>query len=499
MTSTEPTLTRLAVTGRRCPGRQPLRLSPCAITPSIIANDCATRYNTGTWPDDQYAQVKVTAVGGGSTTGLGPMVRCAAGAYTCYGLYICASGVANDICLFKRVAGAFTSLAVRTQTYAAGDTFRIEVQGSTLRIMYKAAAAVNFTQLGAIVTDTVVKSGNPGIAYSGAVTSTSADDWEAGSIGDAPAPLLIANKFVGSMAQRQTFRPRQIPQYNSDTSGIVNASIGQVAATVTAAGGTQAVAATAIVSAAITQVAATVTATGGTQAIAAAISTAVAQVAATVTASGGTQAIVTINNVAISQVAATVTAAGGTQAIATVNNVAIAQVAATVTANGGTQVIDTGSIVNAAVTQVAASVTASGGTQTVAATQLASISQSAGAVTASGGTQTIATVNNASITQVAANVTATGGTQSLTAMVDAAIAQQAANVTASGGTQAVSASSGANSASITQVAASVTATGGLQIVSLNSSPLPPVKSPSVVFLLDGRAAVRLSKTLYMPL
>jgi hypothetical protein len=162
-------------------GQGSLKIVSNSVTFSVN-NDSGSRYNTGTWPDDQYAQVKVTTVGGLSTTGFGPVVRCASGAYTCYGLYICASGVASDVVLYKRVAGTFTSLATRTQTYSAGDTFRIEVIGSNLRILYKAAADTGFTQLGVSVTDTVVKSGNPGIAYSSAVTSASVDDWEAGSI-----------------------------------------------------------------------------------------------------------------------------------------------------------------------------------------------------------------------------------------------------------------------------------------------------------------------------
>jgi hypothetical protein len=166
-------------------GQGNLKIVSNAVTFSVN-NDSGIRYNTGTWPDDQYSQVKITDVGGTSTTGFGPVVRCASGAYTCYGLYVCASGVASDVVLYKRVAGAFTSLATRTQTYSAGDTFRIEAQGSTLRILYKAAAVSDFTQLGASFTDAVVSSGNPGIAYSSAVTSGSVDDWEAGSISAYP-------------------------------------------------------------------------------------------------------------------------------------------------------------------------------------------------------------------------------------------------------------------------------------------------------------------------
>lgn len=126
------------------------------------------------------------------------------------------------------------------------------------------------------------------------------------------------------------------------------------------------------VSASVTQVAATVTATGGTQAVSAIVVTnaSVAQVAATVTATGGTQTVsgVVKASVSISQVAATVTATGGTQAVATTRIVNISQSAATVTATGGTQVV--GLRFSANVIQVAATVTVSGGLAVVVVSTL---------------------------------------------------------------------------------------------------------------------------------
>jgi hypothetical protein len=148
-------------------GQSALKLLSNTITPATIGNDSGARYNTGTWPDDQYCQLQVTTVGTGAQTGIGPMVRCASAAYTCYGLYI-SRAASNNVVLYKRVAATFTSLATRTQAFTDGDTFRIEAVGSTLRIKYMAASATSFTQLGASVTETVVRSGNPGIAYSSA-------------------------------------------------------------------------------------------------------------------------------------------------------------------------------------------------------------------------------------------------------------------------------------------------------------------------------------------
>ena len=262
------------------------------------------------------------------------------------------------------------------------------------------------------------------------------------------------------------------------------------------------------VSASVTQVAATVTAAGGTQVVASQVVASVTQSAASVTASGGTQVVSTVNIAAISQLAATVTATGGTQTVDTVQNASVAQVAATVTATGGTQVVDTASIVNASITQVAGSITASGGTQTVAAIQNSSVAQTAANVAASGGiqaadtsnfvalsqvaanvtmsggTQQVDTVNNVSLTQTAANITASGGTQVIEAHINASVVQQVANIIATGGTQDVTGTSGVSSASIDQVAANITATGGVQVISTATGPLPSRK-----YFIDSDANV----------
>lgn len=230
-----------------------------------------------------------------------------------------------------------------------------------------------------------------------------------------------------------------------------NATLAQVAANVTATGGTQ----VALTNATLAQVADNVTATGGTQVVK--TNATVAQVAATVTATGGTQVLATVNIVAVTQVAATVTATGGTQAVATTAFAAVAQVAATVTATGGTQT----ALTKATLAQVAANVTATGGTQTIATVNNVSVTQVAGTVTAAGGTQVVSTLQSVAVTQVAANVTATGGTQVVTSSRNASATQVAATVTASGGTQVAAAS---RNSTVTQVAATVTASGGTQVL-----------------------------------
>lgn len=248
-----------------------------------------------------------------------------------------------------------------------------------------------------------------------------------------------------------------------DASAGVSASVTQVAATVTAAGGTQTVATSNIV--AVTQAAATVTASGGTQVVSAVViaSASITQVAANVTASGGTQTVAAVRNVSIAQLAASVTATGGTQVVSAtaIVSVSITQVAATVTASGGTQAVASAQIV--AISQSAANVTATGGTQVIATANLVSISQVAGTVTASGGAQVIVTTQSVNIAQVAGTVTASGGTQVIT--INVAITQVAANVTASGGTQTIAT---VNNVSITQLAGSITTSGGTQVITTSN-------------------------------
>lgn len=360
-----------------------------------------------------------------------------------------------------------------------------------------------------------------------------------------PMTGLMVEPSLGTFSNEASSTTAVWVSFN--TSSGVSASVTQVAATLTATGGTQTVSAIVVASASVTQTAAALTATGGTQSVSAVRNVSITQVSANVTASSGTQAVATVNNSSITQVAATltatgstqgltstqnvnitqtaanITASGGTQTVSTVNNITVSQVAANLTASGGTQTVAAVSIVSASVTQVAASITASGGTQTVTSSQMASITQLsatltasggtqgvstvnnstitqiAGVVTATGGTQSIDTVNNATVTQVSVTVTATGGTQTPSAQISTTVVQQAASITAAGGVQGVTASSGLANVNVSQVAATITATGGAQVISTSTGPLPARRSPSVILLLDGSIAVKISNNVYVPL
>lgn len=303
-----------------------------------------------------------------------------------------------------------------------------------------------------------------------------------------PMTGLMVEPSLGTFSNEASSTTAVWVSFN--TSSGVSASVTQVAATLTATGGTQTVSAIIVASASVTQTAAALTATGGTQSVSAVRNVSITQVSANVTASSGTQAVATVNNSVIIQVAATITVTGGTQSVATVQNTSTTQVAATVTVSGGTQIISTvnnvsiiqttanvtatggtqsvatGSIVSASVTQITANVTASGGIQTVASSQVVSVAQTAATLTTNGGIQSVSTVNNAPIIQTAATVTATGGTQVISVVRNSSITQVAAIVTVTSGIQTAVT---LQSASISQVAASVITAGGTQAVSTMNS------------------------------
>lgn len=266
-----------------------------------------------------------------------------------------------------------------------------------------------------------------------------------------------------------------------------SASITQVAATITATGGSQTVAGVATASASVTQVAATLTTTGGTQTVATVNVGAVSQVAAAITATGGTQSVASVSTVSITQTAASITANGGTQSVQAVQKSAVSQVAATLTITGGNQSVATANI--AAVAQSHATLTANGGTQTVTSVVIASVSitQAAATLTVSGGTQAVSagTVAGASVTQVAAVITATGGSQPIATVRITSVSQAHATLTVTGSTQTFTSIQKAN---IAQVAAILTVTGGTHVVSLTRS-ASITQAAAVVTVAGGSQSV----------
>jgi len=136
-----------------------------------------------TFPDDQYCQLVVKAIGAGSDE-LGPAVRVGAGAANT-GYYV---GWNNtNFKLYKKIAGTNTELGSYTAP-VANDVVRIEASGTTITVK------VNGATVGS-VTDSSISSGSGGIGAGGSGgTSNTGKLWEAGELsgGAAPAVGIIA-------------------------------------------------------------------------------------------------------------------------------------------------------------------------------------------------------------------------------------------------------------------------------------------------------------------
>jgi hypothetical protein len=145
------------------------------VEPSNSTGDAGSVYSGGTFATNQWCEADITTLGtGGGGQGIGLAVRAVTNSF--YRLVMDGSGSSN-MELGKIVNGSFTSLATRTVTYVDGQVLRLEVSGTTLKIIY------NGSQVGATVSDNAILSGKPGLAYSSLATSSELDNWKAG---DAP-------------------------------------------------------------------------------------------------------------------------------------------------------------------------------------------------------------------------------------------------------------------------------------------------------------------------
>lgn len=146
-----------------------------AAAPTATASDCGSRWTGPTFPNDQWVQGRITMAGTNTGAGPGLVARCASAAETLYMIVANHNGT-GSCTLYKAVSGTFTMPwgGNRTVVWADGDLWRLEVRGTTLRVL------VNGTPVGADVTDSGVTSGNPGIFSSSTITSGSIDEWCAG-------------------------------------------------------------------------------------------------------------------------------------------------------------------------------------------------------------------------------------------------------------------------------------------------------------------------------
>ena len=142
------------------------------ITPSSLSDDASAFENTVSWPNDQYSQAVITVTGtGGGGQGPGVGTRMAAANY--YRL-VADHAATNNIELAKRVAGVYTQLWLRTQSFSNGATIYLESQGATH------IAKLNGTAIGASHSDSSLSTGKPGVVYSSFTNLANLDNWEGG-------------------------------------------------------------------------------------------------------------------------------------------------------------------------------------------------------------------------------------------------------------------------------------------------------------------------------
>jgi hypothetical protein len=153
--------------------------------------DSGCFHSTITWPNDQYSKGKLSVTGtAGGGSGARLLVRHASAADTTYLLAV-DHAATNNVVISKVIASVFTNLTgfPVTQAWTDGDTWEIDVVGTTISIYLTPASTGVRAQIGSSVTDSAITSGSPGFGYSSVSTATTIDDWEGGSVGASLAPV----------------------------------------------------------------------------------------------------------------------------------------------------------------------------------------------------------------------------------------------------------------------------------------------------------------------
>ncbi len=199
-------------------GGQYKRESNTAV-PLGFGADAWTLYSGLSFNNDQYSRADITTVGtGGGGRGQGLTVRASTSVHAGYVFHIdhAASNNAELACF---TSGTYHNLDNWTQAFTDGDQFTLAVAGSTLYVYDKTLALVR-TKVDATCTSLV--SGLPGLSYSSASTSTSADNWSAGTFSTASAPPPV----VGTLEQKtHWFTTAQSPELGLDVVGAANTSV----------------------------------------------------------------------------------------------------------------------------------------------------------------------------------------------------------------------------------------------------------------------------------
>ena len=145
------------------PGTSLNIVAPGILTPGLdqgSSTDIAVVPAGGTYPSDQWAEMKLLTSYGGGTLDRGPglILRASDTVNSYYGVTFRAG---NSLMTFVLRSGGpiVESFAYRT-TFTVGDTLRFEAQGTTLRVIRNGALVLQWSQLSNPLTD-----GRPGMVF----------------------------------------------------------------------------------------------------------------------------------------------------------------------------------------------------------------------------------------------------------------------------------------------------------------------------------------------
>lgn len=162
-------------------------------SPANLANDMFWLYSGLTVPNDQYAQVKVTAPATSTSQTGGGVVLRASTASGGSGVWVVVNSgsTTSNVAVAEWVAGSYTLLAQYNTTWVDTTVLYVSIVGTTVTVKQGGSGG---STLG--TTTTSIASGIGGIAYSSSTTSCLLTDWE---IGDFSTGTTIAVP-AGSLA-----------------------------------------------------------------------------------------------------------------------------------------------------------------------------------------------------------------------------------------------------------------------------------------------------------
>lgn len=149
--------------------------------PPNLSLDAGSFWTAGTFPADQWAQVTISALTGGSAgsnRGIGVMLRGSTSAHTEYRITV-NNAVGVNTFITKFVTGTNTSVCTATASpvWAVNDVVYAEIQGTTLKVFRGGPGG---TQITGTCTDSSIASGVPGVVYSSTMTTASVTNFSAG-------------------------------------------------------------------------------------------------------------------------------------------------------------------------------------------------------------------------------------------------------------------------------------------------------------------------------